>query len=157
MIIIYYRTDEYTGIVYDVSDLTAVKMKSDNPSWKQLSAFKDAWDETLAGMDKEPEENILEAIFKQQVRNCHCLSHDIGIYDRASKGDPSRTYRFLYDSVERFLARKQSELNRSDIQRTRRDQDHGKDDGRGRSRERHAAPAQGKDKSKGKKGKKAKT
>ena len=153
----YYRTDEYTGIVYDVSDLMAIKMKSDNPNWKQLASFRDAWDETLAGMEKEPGEDVLEAVFKQQVRHCHCLSQDIGIYDRAPKGDPSRTYKFLYESVERFLARKQSELNRSDIQKTRRDYDRQKDDHRGRSRERSAAPAQGgKGKDKNKKGKKDK-
>jgi hypothetical protein len=132
-------------------------MKTDNPNWKQLMAFKDAWDETLAGMEKEPEDTILEAIFKQQVRHCSCLSHDIGIYDRAEKGTPNRSYRFLYESVERFLTRKQSELNRSDIQRSKRDHDRGRENDRGRTRERSATPAPSKDKTKGKKGKKTKT
>ena len=139
----FYKTDEYVGIVYDVSDLTQVKVKGDNPGWRQLLDFRDLWDETLAGIEKEPEVEILEALFKTEVRKCQCLSHDLGIYDRALKGSAERSYQFLYDAVQRLLARKQSDLNRSDIQRTRKEGNHmvKTNDRRGRSRERNAAPS----------------
>ena len=139
----FYKTDEFVGIVYDISDLTQIKIKGDNPGWRQLQAFRDTWDETLAGMDKEPGNDILEALFKQQVRHCPALAHDIGIYDRAEKGTTERSYKFLYEAVQRLLSRKQSEVNRSDIQRTRLEgtrpsEAEGK---RGRTKERSAAPA----------------
>lgn len=123
-------------------------MKGNNPGWKQLQDFRDTWDETLAGMEKEPAEDILEALFKQKIRFCDCLSHDISIYDRAEKGSTERSYQFLYDAVNRFLSRKLSEVNRADVQRNikrglRDDPNSNKGhDRRGRSRDRPALAAE---------------
>ena len=74
------------GVLYDVADLMEVRVKGDNPGWKQLQDFRDTWDETLAGVEKEPTEDILEALFKQKVKVRNCISHDLSIYDRAEKG-----------------------------------------------------------------------
>ena len=134
-----------------------VSLKGDAPGWKQLQGFKDAWDGPLAGMEKEPAIDILEALFKDKIRYCRVLSHDIGIYDRAEKGTHERSYKFLYEAVERLLQRKLSEANRADVRRTMKDgtvtKDEKRDRSRGRPRERsHAAPAEGhkgKTKSKG--------
>jgi hypothetical protein len=149
----YYKTDEYSGVLYDVADLMEVKVKGDNPGWKQLQDFRDTWDETLAGMEREPAEDILEALFKQKIKTCNCISHDLSIYDRAEKGSPMKTYKYLYEAVEKFLSRKISEANRADVQRTIK---HGngsthdnRENGRGRSKgRRDAAPAAGKEKGK---------
>jgi hypothetical protein len=70
----YYKTDEYSGVLYDVADLMEVKVKVDNPGWKQLQDFRDTWDETLAGMERETAEDILEALFKQKIKTCNCFS-----------------------------------------------------------------------------------
>ena len=142
----YYKTDEYSGVLYDVADLMEVKVKGDNPGWKQLQDFRDTWDETLAGMEKEPATDILEALFKQKVRVCSCIAHDISIYDRAEKGSAEKSYQYLYEAVEKFLSRKISEVNRADVQRTIKHGGSDKNDNhnrnnRGRSKERTATPA----------------
>ena len=135
----YYKTDESAGILYDLSDLMSVKIKGDNPGWRQLQDFRDTWDETLAGMEKEPTDDILEQMFRDKIKECRCISHDYETYIRAEKGTPSKSYQFLYDAVDNFLLRKLREFNRSDVQRRGKDQ---RDESRGRSRrERNATPA----------------
>ena len=144
----YYKTDESAGILYDVSDLMNVRIRGDNPGWKQLQDFRDSWDETLAGMENEPSDDILEPMFRDRIKDCRNISHDYETYIRADKGTPQKSYQFLYDAVDNFLLRKLRENNRYDVQK--KNKDHGRSD-RHNSRSRPAAPAAQKDKKKGKK------
>jgi hypothetical protein len=139
----YYKTDESAGILYDVSDLMNVRIRGDNPGWKQLQDFRDSWDETLAGMENEPADDILEPMFRDRIKDCKCISHDYETYLRAEKGTANKSYQFLYDAVDNFLLRKLREINRYDVQK--KNKDSGRHD-RSNSRHRPAAPASQKDK-----------
>ena len=81
----FFKTDDYAGIAFDVSDLMAVSVRGDNPGWKQLQAFKDAWDETLSGMEKDPATDILEALLKGKIKRCQLMTIDVAAYDRAER------------------------------------------------------------------------
>ena len=58
----------------------SVKMVNDD-----LKGFINTWDSVLAGMKKEPENNVLEAYFHLAVKRFKPLEHDLALYDRAAK------------------------------------------------------------------------
>ena len=137
----YYKTDESAGIIYDLSDLLRVNIRGDQ-GWKSLLDFRDTWDETLAGVENEPSDDILEPIFKDRVRECKCIAHDYENYIRAPKGSDIKSYLFLYDAVDSFLTRKLKEQNRSQIRNDSKDgKRNDNSEKRGRPKERNATPA----------------
>ena len=71
-----------------------------------------SWDSVLAGMTSVPEEAILEALFYDNLRNAHALKEEIAHYDRARRGTEEHTYKFLVESVRRYLERQRHASNR---------------------------------------------
>ena len=112
----HFKIDEFAGVLYELTDLMAVKIRNDNPSPKQLEWFMTTWESTLAGMKKEPTDDVLEALFLERVRDCQCIAQDIGVYDRAKEGEPERSYAFLVEAVTRFIERKRRKDNRKAVQ-----------------------------------------
>ena len=112
----HFKLDEFAGVLYELTDLMAIKIKADSPSPKQLEWFMTSWESTLAGMKKEPTDDVLEALFIERVRGCPGIAQDIGVYDRARSGEAQRSYAFLYESVTRFLERRRRNENRKAIQ-----------------------------------------
>jgi hypothetical protein len=117
--------------------------------WKALLEFRDSWDEFLAGMEREPTDDVLETMFRDKIKDNRCISHDYENYIRAEKGSPMKSYQFLYDAVDSYLSRKLKELNRAQIRKENTEGRKGDTrNDRGRSRERPATPAPTKTKKK---------
>ena len=134
--------------MYDLCDLTKVVSNSGKGSLLNLSTFVQNWEAVLAGMKKVPEEEILENLFREQLRPYPQLSHDFALYDRSEPGKPERTYMFLMQSAKRWIQRQREDRNRKSIQSKLSSLDmvtvnalpsvdsDGKGNGRGRSKER---------------------
>jgi len=136
MIYEYCKINEDAGATYELQDLFAVQLKGD-----KLEGFLQTWDATLTGMKAEPDPNVMETLFLQQVRKAHSMKDDIVYYDRLDRGHADRTYDNLLRAAHKVVERKRHEANRADIERQLR--------GDGAP----AAPAKGKGKGKGKKNK----
>jgi hypothetical protein len=139
MIYEYYKINEDAGATYELQDLFAVQLKGD-----KLEAYLQTWDATLTGMKQEPDLNVLETLFLQQMRRCHSMKDDIIYYDRLDRGHTDRTYDYLLRAAHKIVERKRHDANRADMERQLR--------GDGAP----AAPAKGKGKGKGDKKKKDK-
>ena len=66
----------------------------------------------LAGMKKEPEDNVLEAYFHLAVKRFKPLEHDLALYDRAAEGRRERSYEFLITASRAYLECKRLEKMR---------------------------------------------
>ena len=107
MVYQHFRLNQSYGSLYQVSDLMAVRMKGDS-----LESFVNTWDSVIAGMHKEPEPEIVENLFYQQIKGHAALREDIAHYDRSPEEHPDHTYDFLRLCVARYLDRKRQDANR---------------------------------------------
>ena len=108
----YFATSIRRGAIYGLEDLMSVKMVNDD-----LKGFINKWDSVLAGMKKEPENNVLEAYFHLAVKRFKPLEHDLALYDRAAEGSKERSYDFLITAARAYLERKRLEKTRDATKR----------------------------------------
>ena len=84
-----------------ISNITLVKIES----------FRNSWNYVLTGQKKRPDEDSLEYMYYEAVKEFRGIAQNVAHYnmiDEVAGGD--RSYEFLYDSVQRFIRRtKQSE------------------------------------------------
>ena len=100
------------GSTYALQDLFSVHLKGDN-----LKTFISNSDQVLAGIQKVPEESVLETLVYNQVKNCKALARDLNEYHRAEEGTEKRKYDFLLSAVRRHLDRERLETNRERVAR----------------------------------------
>ena len=89
-----------------------MKLKGEN-----LKVFLSNWDQVLAGIQKVPDENVLETLFLNQIKNSKNINHDLQEYFRAEDGSSTKSYDYLITAVRRFLERERLEVNRERIAR----------------------------------------
>ena len=109
----YFATSIRHGAIYGLEDLMSVKMVNDD-----LKGFINKWDSVLAGMKKEPENNVVEAYFHLAVKRFKPLEHDLALYDRAAEGSKERSYDFLITAARAYLERKRLEKMRDATKRS---------------------------------------
>ena len=109
----YFATSIKHGAIYGLEDLMSVKMVNDD-----LKGFINKWDSVLAGMKKEPEDNVLEAYFHLAVKRFKPLEHDLALYDRAADGSKERSYDFLITAARAYLERRRLEKMRDATKRS---------------------------------------
>jgi len=107
----YYRTEETNMQHLSFLDIMSVLYRGDD----RLQQFMENWDNVLVRIHDDVPEHQLEQIFYAQVKQSKVLSIDIGMYDRAARGTPERSYRLLYNSVRRHLDRLRQQRNRQSI------------------------------------------
>ena len=131
---LFFKTAEAAGAMYDLCDLLKIKSSGSNGKAIQLSTFMQNWDAVIAGMKKVPDEDILETLFRKELKVYTQLEHDLALYYRSTAPDPNRSYGFLISSARNWLQRQREDRNREVVQ------------SRLSSNERHlpAAPANGK-------------
>ena len=95
-----------------MEDLLSVTMTNEN-----LVTFIRNWDTVLSGIQKTPEDTVLEPLFHRQIKKCRALQHDINVYERAAEGTAERSFKFLYDAATAHINRKRLERNRERIAR----------------------------------------
>ena len=109
----YFATSIRHGAMYGLEDHMLVKMVNDD-----LKGFINKCDSVLAGMKKEPENNVLEAYFHLAVKRFKPLEHDLALYDRAAEGSKERSYDFLITAARAYLERKRLEKMRDATKRS---------------------------------------
>ena len=109
----HFSTNIKHGATYALQDLFNVKLKGEN-----LKVFLSNWDQVLAGIQKIPDDSVLETLFLNQVKNSKNISHDLQEYYRAEDGSTAtKSYDYLITAVRRFLERERLEVNRERIAR----------------------------------------
>ena len=108
----HFSTNIKHGATYALQDLFNVKLKGEN-----LKVFLSNWDQVLAGIQKVPDENVLETLFLNQIKNSKNINHDLQEYFRAEDGSSTKSYDYLITAVRRFLERERLEVNRERIAR----------------------------------------
>jgi hypothetical protein len=66
---------------------------------------------------ESPSLDIIEVLFLEQLRHHAVLREEIAHFDRAKRGSSTRTYRFLVESVKRYLERARHARNRKAMER----------------------------------------
>ena len=107
----HYKISDEIGLVYNFSDLMAVKLRGDNA----LAGFLLSWDSVLDGISEEPSVIVKETLFIEQLRSCTVIEEEIAHYDRMPPGHADRTYEFLRLTVQRYLQRKRQNDNRKAV------------------------------------------
>jgi len=108
----HFKMTEADGAVYGMEHLLSVSMKNDN-----LERFLADWDTVLTGMRKRPEDQILEAIFIRQLKQCSVMKDDLRDYDRLVLDDPMKTYAELYRTANRVIERRRLQTHRDAMAR----------------------------------------
>jgi hypothetical protein len=107
----YHKLDEERGALYAFRDLQAVRLKDD----RHLEGFLTTWEAVLAGMRAPPPQEIVEQLFLDQLRHSKVLEVELNHYDRCDRNHPDRSYEFLTNSVQRYLARTRLQRNRTSM------------------------------------------
>ena len=100
----HFSTSRKHGAVYDIEDLMAVTLVTDD-----LRGFITRWDAVIAGMASEPDMMWKQAYFHNAIKNFKPLSQDLAVYDRTPEGEPNRSYEFLMKAARDYLERKRLE------------------------------------------------
>ena len=61
----YYKLNEQDGALLEFSDILAVELRDNN-----LEAFLHSWEVTINSLRKIPGEEVLEDVFRKQLRRC---------------------------------------------------------------------------------------
>ena len=100
----YYRVAEADGAILEFEDLAGLRMKGNN-----LEEFSNVWESTLTAMKKVPDVEILESLFRAQIRNHPSLREHMAYYDRLEHGNPERNYDYLVKLVNQHLRQRRRE------------------------------------------------
>lgn len=95
------------GAVPGMEHPLVVTMKGDN-----LQHFVSDWDTCITGMTKNPEDQVLEAIFMGQLPLCFEMQDDIHDKERLPGDDPSKSYLVLYRTAKRHIERRRLQVHR---------------------------------------------
>jgi len=150
IILQYYATGRQSDAVFNLNDLQKVQIKGGN-----LEGFQISWDMVLKGMRKPPEEDTLEFLYFEAVKDWRGLSEDIAHYRRLPEGSGGdRSYKFLYDSVGRCLQVARQQKIRDELTRALGSTTSSpalpaeKDKGKGKEKGKDKGKGKGKDKGK---------
>ena len=77
----YYRVAEADGAVLEFEDLVGLRMRHNN-----LEEFATAWGGTLTAMVNIPQDSILEALYKVQIKSHPMLREHMAYYERLELG-----------------------------------------------------------------------
>jgi len=100
--------------MYNLNDLQQIKIKAGN-----LEGFQNSWIMVTSNMRKLPEIDILEDCYYEAIKGYPGLSEDMAHYNRLDEGSGGdRTFDYLYNSVNRYLARKKQDRNRNALSKS---------------------------------------
>jgi hypothetical protein len=112
----FFKSAEDAGALYDLCDLLKVKSKNDKGKLQDLNTFLQNWDVVITGMKRKPDEETLEALFREEILHYNQIQFDIDRYLRAKPGDEEHSYSFLYSAAKNYLQRHREDKNRKDVQ-----------------------------------------
>jgi hypothetical protein len=93
-----------------VEDILDVTLKGSN-----LEAFLADWDRCLIHMEKQPSEDLRDALFIKQVKACPKLKTEWDNYYKAEVGSSTRSFEYLYKSAMMVVERERFENARKNV------------------------------------------
>jgi hypothetical protein len=81
----------------------------------KLETFLSNWESVLSGMATEPDDQVKQLLFLEQLRPSAALRMDINHYDKLEPGAPDRSYAYLHRAVRRRLERERDRENRKSV------------------------------------------
>ena len=99
-----YRTTAQGEAMYSLNELQRVTIHNGN-----VEAFQNTWVMVLSGMKTTITEDILHELYYGQVQHLAELKDSIAYYKRLDDDHPEKSYKWLYDLVEKHIAWKRKE------------------------------------------------
>ena len=104
-----FRLERGAAMCVDITALTSLEFRGD------LEGFLAAWDRTLMALAKPPDEDLVHALFEQQVRKAKSMAPAFVLYDASPEGHENRTTAFLYASARAEILKNQREATRKSL------------------------------------------
>ena len=82
----------------------------------QLERFINEWELVLSGMNKAPEEGVIEVLFLRQLRQSSIMNDDVREYDKLEFGHKDKSYTELKRAATRAIERRRLQLHRDSTQ-----------------------------------------
>ena len=105
-----FKTNTHMALLYNVTDLSALKYPGDS----QLHHFRHQWDLITESMTDSIGQDTLATVLLTKIDTSNELRDDIAYYHRCPTGHADHSYRFLKESIDRCIDRKQQKKNRAD-------------------------------------------
>ena len=104
----YYKLNENDSALLETTDLIAVQLQNNN-----LEAFLHNWETTINGLRKIPDEELMEDLFRKQLKKCTELDQIMALYelDHTQRKEP-RSYAKLFSMVKIHIDTKLREKHR---------------------------------------------
>ena len=111
MVMDYFKITAQEGAILELDDLVSLQLHSNN-----LKKFTHEWESTLIGLKSAPSDDMLEALFKREIREADQLKETLALYDQDThqKGTPS-SYSRLMSMVKIHLESKRRQQNPTDL------------------------------------------
>ena len=110
LIFLYFATGKNAEVMFSLNDLQKITLKGDN-----IENFQNTWEMVLGRLPKNPDKDILQYCYHQQVKGFKPISEDIAHYNRVDEDHTDHSYDFLVDSVNRYLKRTRMEKVRDSL------------------------------------------
>ena len=110
MVYSYYRISEVDGALLDLEDLMNVRLHGDD-----LRSFLTDWENVLTTMAVQPQEMVLDTLFRKQLSRSAALKDQMSYYERLSIGHADRSYDFLLSIVRKRLEQQRRNRNRDEL------------------------------------------
>ncbi len=100
----WYRTTSQGEAMYSLNELQRVTIHNGN-----VEAFQNTWVMVLRGMKTTITDDILHELYLGQVQHLSELKDSIAYYKRLDDDHPDKSYKWLYDLVEKHITWKRKE------------------------------------------------
>ena len=109
----HYKASEVDGQLLEYDDLLAVRLHQDD-----LRRFLNDWEMTMSGMKRVPDDDLLETLFRRELKKFSGFRENMAHYERLQVGDPDRSYTYLYALARRHIENRRREAVREALTKT---------------------------------------
>ncbi len=117
MLFRFFQTHQQLGMVYTIQDLAQLPAATN----ASLVNFKFNWDKMVENMPTKLDDPTLAMLLKGKIEKVTDLQYDLSYYEREGptpsrpEGGRDHTYQYLMEAIDRLLAKRQRDLNRSNM------------------------------------------
>ena len=102
------KTNKNLTTVYSITDLYRIQWKGDN----NISRFRFAWRNTVANLPYKLDDLAMRDLLYNCMKQSKVLAPDLAHYDRQTEDHQDRSYQYLLDCIERYIANNRLEVSR---------------------------------------------
>ena len=108
----WHRTNHKAEAMYHILHIRDVKVLNGH-----LESFQNTWNQVLELQDKAPDDDTLHVFYLEAVKSVGVLAQDIAYYNRLPDDHADRSYHWLYNMVNHYLARTRKEAVTANIRK----------------------------------------